>query len=108
MLFILEEVKKAILDFLQGTVRVLTLCNSLIVKLPNSQLNNFKSGIKNGTEVTLNLSSNLIADSNDKTNFKHKLLLTDEEGFVKLLQLIYQLIQNYRKLNCLTIRRISK
>ena len=29
---------------------------------------------KNGTEVTLNLSLNVIGDSNDKTNFPHKLL----------------------------------
>ena len=43
----------------------------------NSQLNNLKSGIKNGTEVTLNLSSNLIENSNDEATFPHKLLLTD-------------------------------
>ena len=45
--------------------------------MANSQLNKLKSGIKNGTEVTLNLSSNVIGDSNDETNFLHKLLLTD-------------------------------
>ena len=33
-----------------------------------------KSAIKNGTEITLNLSSNLIGSSNDETNFPHKLL----------------------------------
>ena len=38
-----------------------------------------KSGIKNGTEVNLNLSSNLIGNSNDKTNFPHKLLLTETQ-----------------------------
>ena len=31
--------------------------NALIVKLSNSQLNKLKSGIKNGTEVILKLSS---------------------------------------------------
>ena len=36
-------------------------------------------GIKNGTEVTLNLSSNLIGNSNDETNFPHKLLLTNTQ-----------------------------
>ena len=41
----------------------------------NSQLNKLKSGIKTGTEVTLNLSSNLIGNANDETNFPHKLLL---------------------------------
>ena len=35
--------------------------------------------MKNGTEVTLNVSSNVIGNSNDKTNFPHKLLLTDTQ-----------------------------
>ena len=35
-----------------------------------------KSGIENGTEVLLNLSSKLIRSSNDETNFPHKLSLT--------------------------------
>ena len=39
--------------------------NTLNVKLSNSQLTKSKSGIKNGTEVTLKLSSNLASDSND-------------------------------------------
>ena len=51
----------------------------LSVKLSNSQLNELKSGIKNGTEVTLNLSSNLIGNYNDKTNFPYKLSLTDTQ-----------------------------
>ena len=38
-----------------------------------------KSGIQNGTQVTLNLPSNVVGDSNDKTNFPHKLLLTDTQ-----------------------------
>ena len=45
--------------------------------MSNSQLNKLKSGIKNGTQVTLNLSSNLIGNSNDETSFPHKLLITD-------------------------------
>ena len=53
--------------------------NTLNVKLSNSQLNKLKSAIKNGTEVTLNLSSNLNGSSNDETNFPHKLLLTDTQ-----------------------------
>ena len=36
--------------------------------------NEIKSGIKNSTEVTLNLLSNVIGDSNDGINFPHKLL----------------------------------
>ena len=53
--------------------------DTLYVKLSNSQLNKLKSAIKNGTKVTLNLSSNLIRNSKDKTNFPHKLLLTDTQ-----------------------------
>ena len=47
----------------------MTQYNTLNVKLPHSQLNKLKSGIKNGTEVTLNLSSNVIGNSNDECNF---------------------------------------
>ena len=36
-----------------------------------------KSSIKDGTEVTLNLSSNLIRNSNDETNFPNELVVTD-------------------------------
>ena len=42
-----------------------------------SQFNKIELGIKYGTEVTLNLSSNVIGHSNDKNNSPHKLLLTD-------------------------------
>ena len=52
----------------------MTQYNTLNVKLPNSQLNKLKSGIKDGAEVTLNISSNLIGSCNDGTNFPHKLL----------------------------------
>ena len=52
---------------------------TLNVKLSNSQLNELKSGIKNGTQVTLNLSWNVIGDSNDETNFLHNLLSTDTQ-----------------------------
>ena len=38
----------------------MTQYNILNVKFSNSQLNKLKSAIKNGTEETLNLSSNLI------------------------------------------------
>ena len=52
----------------------MTQYNTLNVKLSNSQ-----SGIKNETEVTLNHSSNLIASSNDETNFSRKFLVTDTQ-----------------------------
>ena len=43
----------------------------------NNQLNRIKSGIKNGTEVTLKISLNVVGESNDENNFSHKLLLTN-------------------------------
>ena len=51
--------------------------NTLKCKMSNSQLKKLKSGIKNGTEETLKLSSNVVCYSNDETNFPHKLLLTN-------------------------------
>ena len=44
--------------------------------MSNSGLSKLKSGIKNGTEVTVNLSSNQIGNSKDETNFPQKILLT--------------------------------
>ena len=55
----------------------MTQYNSLNVKLSNSQLNKFKSAIKNETEVVLRLSSNMIGDN--ETDFPHKLLLTNRQ-----------------------------
>ena len=51
--------------------------NALNVKLCNSQLTKLKSEIKNGNQITLNISSNAVGQSNDETNFSHKLLLTN-------------------------------
>ena len=47
--------------------------------MSNSQFNKLRSAIKNGAEVTLNYSSNLIEISNDEINFPHKSLLTDKQ-----------------------------
>ena len=55
----------------------MTQCNSLNVKLPNSELNKLKSAIKHETEVVLRLSSNMTGDN--ETNFSHKLLLTNRQ-----------------------------
>ena len=41
----------------------MTQYNSLNVKVSNSPVNKLKSRIKNGTEITLNLSSNMVAGS---------------------------------------------
>ena len=57
----------------------MTQYNSLNIKLSNSQLNKLKSAIKNETEVILRLSSTMICDSDDETNFPHKLLLTNKQ-----------------------------
>ena len=57
----------------------MTQCNSLNVKLSNSQLNKLQSAIKNETEVVLRLSSNMIGNSDDETSFPHKLLLTNRQ-----------------------------
>ena len=57
----------------------MTQYNTLNVRLSNLQLNKLKLGIKNGTEVTLKISSNAVGGSNDKNNFPHNLLLTNTQ-----------------------------
>ena len=57
----------------------MTQYNSLNVKLSNSQLNKLKSARKNETDVVLRLSSNMIGNSDDETNFPDKLLLTNRQ-----------------------------
>ena len=57
----------------------MTQYNSLNVKLSNSQLNKLKSSIKNETDVVLRISSNMVSNSNDNTNFLHELLLTNRQ-----------------------------
>ena len=51
--------------------------NTLNEKLSNSKVNKLKSGIKNGSNVTLKLSPKFVGDYNDENNFPHKLLLTN-------------------------------
>ena len=71
----------------------MTQYNSLNVKLSNSQLNKLKSAIKN--EYVLRLSSNINGNSENETNFPHKLLLNNKlQIFVKLLLATYQQILN--------------
>ena len=68
--------------------------NTLNAKLSNLQLDKLKSGIRNGTEVTFNLSSNLIGNSKDGTSFfiNYCKVIQKLEGFVNLLQIVHQLI----------------
>ena len=69
----------------------MTQYNTLNVKFSNSQLNRLKSPIQKRTEVTLNLSSNLIRSANDCPH-KSLLLIHTIPKFVKLLQMVHQLI----------------
>ena len=47
----------------------MTQYNSVKINLSKSQLKKLKSRIKTGTEVNLNHSSNVIGNSNEKSNF---------------------------------------
>ena len=72
----------------------MTQYNTLNIKLVNSQMNKLKSGIKNGTELTFKLSSNVVGGSYDE---KIPLINCYElmykfQNSVKLLQIIPQLI----------------
>ena len=57
----------------------MTQYKGLNVKLSNSQLTKLRSAIKNKTDVILRLSSNMIGNSDNETNFPHKLLLTNRQ-----------------------------
>ena len=57
----------------------MTQYNSLNVKLSILQLIKLKSAIKIETEIVLRLSSNIICNSDDETNFAHELLLTNRQ-----------------------------
>ena len=70
--------------------------NSLNVKLSASQLNKLKSAIKNESDVVLRISSSMVGNSNDNTNFPRKLLLTDRQ------------VANIRKAFCNNLSRDVK
>ena len=55
----------------------MTQYNSLNARVSNSQLNKLKSAIKNETRVVLRLSLSMVGD--DKTNFPHKISLTNTQ-----------------------------
>ena len=57
----------------------MTQYNRLNVKLSNLQLNKLKSSIKNETDIVLRISSNIVGNSNDNTNFSNELLLTNRQ-----------------------------
>ena len=49
------------------------------MKLLISQFNKLKLAIKNETDVVLRLSSNMFCNSDNKSNFYYKLLLTNRQ-----------------------------
>ena len=57
----------------------MTQYNSFNVRLSNSHFNELKSAVRNETDVVLRLSSNMIGNSDDNTNFPHELLLTNRQ-----------------------------
>ena len=57
----------------------MTQSDTLKLKLSNSKVHKWKSGIKNGTKVTLNLSLKVMGNSNDECNFSHKWLLINTQ-----------------------------
>ena len=107
MFFIIEEANETILDFSQGTLKVLwiyftliwylhkiTQYNALSVKFSNSQINKLKSGIKHGTEVTLKCLNNqmLLLILMMRIILRSYYLIHKFQSFVKLFQIIPQLI----------------
>ena len=89
----------------------MTQYNSLNVKLSNSQLNKFKSAIKNEDEVVLRLSSNMIGDN--EANFSHKLLLLTNRQVLNLCKAFSNLSADIKLSKNLiikndTIRRIFR
>ena len=57
----------------------MTQYNSSNVKLSNSQFNKLNSAITNESDVVLRISSNMVVNSNDNTNFPYELLLTNRQ-----------------------------
>ena len=57
----------------------MTQYNSLNVKLSNLQLTKLESAIKTEIDLVLRLSSNMIGNSDDETNFPHKLFPTNRQ-----------------------------
>ena len=77
----------------------MTRYKSLNVKLSNSQLDKFKSTIKNENEVVLRLSSNMIGDN--ETNFPYKFLLTNWQVLNLHKAFANHLSTNFQKLSYL-------
>ena len=77
------------------------------VKLSNSQLNKLKSAIKNNTEVTQKISSNVVGDSNDENSFPHKLFLINTQ-VSKLRKVFANNYSPYAKLSKTQLHKIEQ
>ena len=67
----------------------MTQYSTLNVKLSNSQLNNnLKLGIEKGSQVTLNLSRNVVDNYNDQANFSHKLYRSSYKKFQRFIKFL--------------------
>ena len=72
----------------------MTHCNTFNVKLSTSQLNKLKSWIKNGTEVILKISSNVVSDSNDvKLSLTNTQVPRLREAFHFFYQVVKHILQ---------------
>ena len=69
----------------------MTQYDILNTKWSNSQLSKIKPGMENGNEVNLNFSSSAVGNSNDATNFLHKLLLANRKVSI-ILKMVHQII----------------
>ena len=57
----------------------MTQYDTLNVNLTNSQLNKLKPGVKTGTQIKLNLSSNAVCKCYNKSKFSYQLILTNTQ-----------------------------
>ena len=80
---------------------------SLNVKLSNLQINKLESGTKDGNKITLQISSNVIGDSNDRNNFPHNLFLTNTQVW-KLLKAFANNSSANIKLSATQLYKIGK
>ena len=80
---------------------------SLNVKLSNLQINKLESGTKDGNKITLQISSNVIGDSNDGNNFPHNLFLTNTQVW-KLLKAFANNSSANIKLSATQLYKIGK
>ena len=106
MFLIIEEVKETILDFSQGTAKLLkarsinfvwywhkmTAYHSVNLNLSDFQLNKLKSAAKNATGITLKLSSDMVGTDETIFCIIHYELIGKPQVFTVLLKIIRRTI----------------